>query len=106
MSLWSRFTNVFRPDRVRRDLDDELTFHLEERTRELVEAGLTREAAAREARRRFGSALRLREQSLDVKVLPWLDSLIGDVRLGLRSLRRSGTITAAAVLSLSLAVGA
>ena len=106
MSLWSRMANVFRPGRVQRELDDELEFHVDERTRELIAAGMTREAAAREARRRLGSPLRLREQSLDVKVMPWLDSLVRDVRLGLRLLRRSGVVTGAAVLSLSLALGA
>lgn len=106
MPLWSRIANVFRSDRVQRDLEDELAFHVEERTRALIEAGLPREAAAREAARRLGSPLRHREHSLDVKVLPWLDALVRDVRLGLRMLRRSGSITAAAVLSLSLALGA
>ena len=91
---------------MQRELDEELQFHLEERTRELMAAGMTREAAAREAARRFGSPLRLREQSLDVKLLPWLDSLGRDVRLGVRMLRKNGGVTAAAVLSLSLALGA
>jgi predicted permease len=106
MSLWSRMANVFRSGRVARELDEELAFHLEERTRALMSAGMTRDAAAREAARRLGGPLRLREQSLDVKLLPWLDSLVRDVRLGLRMLRRSGAVTAAAVLSLSLALGA
>ena len=56
--------------------------------------------------RRFGSPLRLREQSLDVKLLPWLDSLVRDVRLGARMLRKNAVVTAAAVVSLSLALGA
>ena len=56
--------------------------------------------------RRFGSPLRLREQSLDVKLLPWLDSIARDVRLGARMLRKNAVVTAAAVVSLSLALGA
>ena len=73
MSWWSRVANVFRSGRVQRELDEELHFHMEERIRELTDTGMTREAAAREVARRFGSPLRLREQSLDVKLLPWLD---------------------------------
>ena len=55
---------------------------VDERIRELTAAGMTREAAASEVARRFGSPLRLREQSRDVKLLPWLDSIVRDVRLG------------------------
>ena len=106
MSVWSRLTNVFRSGRVERELDEELQFHIDERIRELTAAGMTREAAAREVARRFGSPLRLRERSLDVKLLPWLDSLVRDARLGVRMLRKDAVVTGAAVVSLSLALGA
>jgi predicted permease len=106
MSLWSRLANVFRIGSVQRELDEELQFHLDERIRELAATGMTREAAAREVARRFGSPLRVREQSLDVKLLPWLDSMMRDVRLGVRMLRKDAVVTGAAVVSLSLALGA
>jgi putative ABC transport system permease protein len=106
MSLWSRIANVFRAGRVERELDEELQFHVDERIRELTAAGVTREAAAREVARRFGSPLRLREQSLDVKLLPWLDSITRDVRLAVRMLRKDAVVTGAAVVSLALALGA
>ena len=106
MSLWSRVANVFRADRVDSELDEELQFHVEERIRALTDAGMTPEAAAAEARRRLGSPLRLREQSRDVKLLPWLESLLRDLRLGARTLRRDAGVTGTAVISLSLALGA
>src|SRR5688572_19642449 len=106
MSWWSRFTNVFRSGRVHRDLDDELQFHIDERTRDLMDRGMTRESAAAEAVRRLGSPLRLREESLDVKLLPWIDSLGRDLRLGVRMLRKNAGVTTAALVSLSLALGA
>jgi predicted permease len=106
MSLWSRVANLFRSGRVQRDLDDELQFHLEERTRALIAAGMPPESAAREAARRFGSPLRLREESLDVKLLPSIESLGRDVRLAVRVLRKNAIVTGAAVASLSLALGA
>ena len=79
MSMWSRVANMFRSGRVERELDEELQFHIEGRIAELMATGMTREAAAREVARRFGSPLRLREESLEVKLLPWLDSMIRDV---------------------------
>src|SRR5215213_4385062 len=105
MSFFSRLTNVWRSNRLDEDLGDELQFHLDERTRQLMDDGLTPEEAAREARRRFGSALRVREESRDIKLLPWLESITRDLRLGARMMRKYPFVTAAAVLSLGLALG-
>ena len=106
MSWLSRIANVFRSSAVDRGLDDEMAFHIESRIADLVAGGMTRDAAEAVARRQFGSRLRLREQSRDVKLLPWFDSLVRDVRLGVRMLRKNGLVTAAAIVSLSLALGA
>ena len=105
MSFLSRLANVFRSDVVDDDLDDELTFHLEQKTRDLMAGGMTADAARAEARRRLGDPTRTRERSRDVKVAQWLDSLMRDVRVGLRMLRKDRTVTLAAVLSLGLAMG-
>lgn len=106
MSLWSRLTNALHPQRVERELDAELQFHLEERIRELVESGMTPKAAAREARKRFGNTLQLRERSRDVKLFSWLETVVGDARLAARRLRKDGVVTLAAVASLAVALGA
>lgn len=106
MSWLSRLANVFRTTRVERDLDDELRFHIEARIDQRVAEGLTHEAAEQEVTRQFGGQLRLREQSRDVKLLPWLDSLVKDVRFGARMLRKDAVVTGAAVISLALAIGA
>ncbi len=106
MSWLSRLANVFRDDSLSRDLDDELRFHVEARTEDLVRRGLTRRDAEREARRRLGNPLLLREMSRDVKLLPRLESILRDVRFGLRMLGKHRVVTGAAVASLSLAIGA
>src|SRR4051812_15226681 len=106
MSWWSRLANVLRSERMNDDLDAELQFHLEERTRELMKTGLPRDAAASRAAQRFGNTLRWREQSRDVKLLPWIDSIARDLRLGVRMLRKNAAVTCAAVISLTLALGA
>jgi GTP cyclohydrolase III len=67
MSLWSRMANVFRPDRLNREIEEEMQSHVEE----AIAAGRD----PREARRAFGSMLRNREDSRDVKLTAWLDSL-------------------------------
>ena len=106
MSLFSRVVNVFRSGRLDRDLDDELQFHIEARVNELVAEGMSRADAERQARRRFGNQLALRESSRDVKLFAWLESVLQDVRFGLRILRKNAVVSAAAVLSLGLAIGA
>ena len=106
MSWLSRIANAFRSSGVDRALDEEMAFHIESRIADLVAGGMTRDRAEALARRQFGNGLRLREQSRDVKLLPWLDALVRDVRLGARTLRRNRLVTAAAIVSLSLALGA
>src|SRR6266550_4501292 len=98
MSLWSRITNVFRSDRLNHEIDEELKSHIQE----AIEKG--RDPA--EVRRAFGSTLRHREESRDVRLLTWLDSLRADAVLGLRQLKKNKITSAAAVVSLALAIGA
>ena len=104
MSLWSRLGNVFRSGRIESELDEELQFHFEERIRDLVATGMSREAATAQVARRFGNPLRWREQSRDVKLLPWFDSILRDIRLGLRMCGRT-TVTVAAVVAVARARG-
>ena len=106
MSWLSRLTNVFRPSSVERQLDEELAFHIESRIDDLVAGGMTRTDAEAMARRQFGSALRVRESSRDVKLLPWLESLIRDMRHAVRALRNVPTVTAVAIITLALGIGA
>jgi predicted permease len=106
MSWLSRIANVFHSSSVDRVLDDEISFHIEARIADLIAGGMAPDAAEITARRQFGNRLQVRERSRDVKLLPWLDSLVRDVRLGARMLRKNLLITAAAVLSLSMALGA
>ncbi len=97
MALWSRILNVFRGERVNRELDEEMQTHLEE----AKEHGRDPE----EARRAFGSTLRMREESRDIKLAVWLDSLRADVVFGWRQVLKWKTTSAAAILSLALAIG-
>ena len=98
MSLISRIINVFRGGRVDDDLEDELRFHLDEAAARLMAEGLPPDVAAREARRRLGNTLAVRERSRDVKLLPWLDGVVSDIRFGVRVLRKDAVVTSAAIM--------
>ncbi|MEO8026386.1 MAG: ABC transporter permease [Bryobacteraceae bacterium] len=98
MSLLSRIRNVFRGERVNREIDNELQSHLDE----AVEAG----RGIDDARRAFGSVLARREEIRDLRVNAWLDSLRADAVFGWRQIMKRKVASAAAILSLALAIGA
>jgi predicted permease len=98
MSIWSRLANVFRGDQVSREIDEELRTHIAE----AVEQGRDPD----EARQAFGSGLRHREESLDLRLVAWLDSLRADAVFGWRQLMKRRVTSGAAILSLALATGA
>ncbi len=105
MSWLSRFANTFRPGRLHTELEEELAFHIEERTRALIAQGMTERQARQAARKQLGSQLQLRETSHEAKAFVWLESILRDIRFGTRVLRKERTVTAAAVVSLGLALG-
>jgi putative ABC transport system permease protein len=98
MSLLSRLANFFRGSRVDREIDEELQSHVDE--------ALAAGRAPAEIRRSFGSPLQLREQSRDIRILPWLDSLRADAVFGWRQILKRKSTSAAAIVSLALATGA
>src|SRR5262245_29091084 len=106
MSWLSRLANVCRPSRLDRALDEEMQFHIDSRVDDLVAAGMARDAAESLARRQFGNRLRHREASRDVKLLPWVESVVTDLRFAIRLLRKHAVVTGAAIASLGLAIGA
>jgi len=97
MSLWSRTINLFRGERVSREIEEELATHVTE--------GIAAGRDPSEVLRALGPALQTREESRDLRVIAWLDSLRSDFVFGYRQLvKRKGT-SAASVLSLALAIG-
>ena len=104
--LLRRIRMLFHRDQFQSDLDEEMRLHLELRQQAQVEAGVPASAARRDAYRRFGNPTALREKSHMTWGWGWLESFLQDVQYGIRSMLRSPALTAVALLSLGLGIGA
>ena len=88
---------LLRRERYNSDLDEEMSFHREQKERELREAGLGADAAHHVAMREFGNSTRLKEQSHEVVGFQF-ETVWQDLHFAIRQLRRSPGFTVTAVL--------
>src|SRR5271165_2223119 len=103
--FWSRVRFFFAGKR-REEVDEEIRFHFERQVEANLAAGMSEEAARRRAAIAFGGRERAREQCREERPSWTMELLLRDLRFAVRGLWRNPGLTAVAVVTLALAIGA
>src|SRR4051812_13721728 len=102
MSWFSRWRTS---ERGSDELNEELEFHLVMREKWNAEHGMRGDAARRNARLRFGNPQVWRERMREMKWVTLPESVVQDVKYGLRSIGRNARFTVVAVAALAIGIG-
>jgi len=101
-----RLAGLFRKRKIDGQFAEELESHLQLHIEDNLRAGMTPEAARRDALMKLGGVEQTKENYRDRRGLPFLETLFQDLRFGFRMLLKSTGSTAAVVIALALGIGA
>jgi putative ABC transport system permease protein len=104
--MQTRLSSLFRRGRYERELDSELRFHLDMLTEQNIRMGLAPDQARRAALLTFGGVDRVKDDVRDTWLSRVAETLVQDVRYGLRSIGRSRGFACVIAITMGLGIGA
>ena len=105
-ALWIRLHGMIGARRNDEDFAAEVESHVAMHTDDGIRAGLSPEEARRQALICLGGAEQTRQAYRERRTLPWLETLLRDLTYSLRTLAKHRGVTAIAILSIGLGIGA
>src|SRR6266568_641825 len=102
----TRFATLFCKRKLERELNVEVRAHIEMLIDENLRRGMSHAEARYAALREFGGLEQTKEIYRDQRGLPMLETVMQDIRYGLRALATNRGFTAVAVVALALGIGA
>src|SRR6266404_4654198 len=94
--LLFRLRSLFRRKNVETQLDEELRFHFEQQVVKFIHSGLSSQEAKRRARLEFGGMDQVKEEHREARGVTFIETVLQDIRYGLRILARTPVITSVA----------
>jgi hypothetical protein len=95
MSLGSHIVNLFSRSRVEREIEAELQSHLALRIEDSIAAGMSPDAARRDAVLQFGNPTVVKERVGMVDMALFLENIASDIQRAVRQLRKSSVCSSA-----------
>ena len=101
----ARLRALLRRDVIATEIREELESHLSMRAEDLERQGLARAEAERQAARRFGNLAVIQDRGYDVRGGGVMETIVQDLKYGVRLLIRQPGFSLVAILTLALGIG-